>query len=156
MREGELVPGDLAGREPLQLDEVVARPRIASTTREPRQAEDDAAVVGLVPETEEPERLDLEAGLFADFAPQRFQRLLALLEKAAGQIPTAAPRLEAAAAEQHASLVVEEYRLRSRHGARVGDEAAGGAGEPRSVAGERRGAAGTILPGVERTHDPTI
>lgn len=156
MGERELVPGDVVSREPLQLDEIVAGARIAVTACEPRQAEDDAAFVRLVPEAEKGERLDLESGLLADLASQRLERLLALLEEAAGQIPVAAPRLEATAAEQYAPVVVEEHGLRAGHGARVRDEAACGALEARSIAGEHGGAAGAILPAVEHTHDPTI
>src|SRR5712691_180456 len=156
MGERELVPGDVVSREPLQLDEIVAGARIAVTVREPRQAEHDAAVVRFVPEPEKAEGLDLESGLLADLASQRIERLLALVEEAAGQIPIAAPRLEAPAAEQHAPVVVKEHSLRAGHGACVGDEAARGALEARSVAGERGGAAGAILPAIDCTHDRTI
>jgi hypothetical protein len=69
VREGQLRrAGELVGSEPAQLDEVVARPRLAPPSSCPGEAEYDPAVVRLEPEAEKLDRLDLERRLFPDFA----------------------------------------------------------------------------------------
>ena len=107
--------------EPLDLDEVVGRPCLSARPCRPRETEDDTAVVGLEPVTEELLWLDLERRLLAHFAPEAVERVLVLVQEAAGEIPPAFPGIAFPASEQHASPLVEAHGLRSRHGVRVGD-----------------------------------
>jgi hypothetical protein len=120
--------------------------------RGPRQAEHDPAVVGLEPEAEEIDRLDLESCLFTNLPTQAVERMLVLVEKPAGQIPEAFPGIEGATPQEHATLLVEADRLCAGNGVRVTDVAAGPAlgtvlDLVDSLAADR-----TEAPGVERTH----
>ncbi len=125
MREGELVgSGQLMRLEPVHLDEVVAGPRLARRASRPREAEHDPPVVRLDPVAEELGRLDLERGLLADLSTQRIERMLVLVQEAAGKIPEARSRVERTTAEQHAPTGVEANRLRAGHGVRVAHVAA--------------------------------
>src|SRR5437773_11315109 len=89
--EGELLGRrKLVVREPPQLDEVVAGALLApGRPREPGEAEHGAARVVLGPHAEELERLDLQACLLAQLAAKRVERILALVEEAAGNVPQA-------------------------------------------------------------------
>jgi Cyclic nucleotide-binding domain len=153
MREGELVwPGQVFRPEPLQLDEVVTGACVAPRGCRPRKTEDDAAVVGLEPVTEEPGGLDLERGLLADLATQRVERVLVLVEKAAREIPEAGPGILCSPTEQHAPALVEADRLRARYGVRIGDEPASGALRAVCRPVDSLAADGTEPPAVESAH----
>jgi hypothetical protein len=153
VREGEVVGRrQVFGLEPLQLHEVVTGTRVAARAGRPRETEDDAAVVRLEPVSEKPGRLDLERGLLADLAPQRIERMLVLVEKAARKIPETGPGILPPPAEQHAPVLVETDRLRAGHRVRVGDETA--RGTLRAIRGpvDSLAADGTERPAVENTH----
>src|SRR5205085_7188377 len=152
----ELVPRELVLGKPSQLGEVVGRTRYAARACNPRQAQNGPAVVRLVPEPEEAQRLDLEARFLTDLPPQSCERLFALVEEAAGQVPVAGVRLEPATAEQDSVVVVEHDRFRARHRIRIRDETARGALETPCVTGERRCAARAILPIIKQAHERTI
>ena len=64
--------------------------------------------VRLHPDAEELDRLDLEAGLLAQLAAERVERVLVLLEEAAGNVPAGRARVVAAASEQHAAVALDE------------------------------------------------
>jgi len=153
VRKGEFVrPGKLVRLEPAQLDQIVTGTRLTRGPCGPREAQHDAAVVGLEPEPEEVERLDLERRLLAGLAPQRVERMLVLVEEAAGEVPEARPRIEGATAEQHPPASVEAHCLCSRNRVRIPDVAARAALGAvlyllDSLAAER-----TEAPAVERTH----
>ena len=120
MREGERRSvGKLVGIEPAQLGEVVAGPRLAAHRRRPGKAEHDAAVVGLEPEAEKGESLELEGGLLPDLSPERVKRMLVLVEEAAREIPQPCARIESSSAEQDATPVVEADGLGARDRVRV-------------------------------------
>src|SRR6266700_4435832 len=93
--------------EPAQLDEIVTRPRLPGGMDRPRQAEHDPSVVGLEPEPEEVDRLDVEGGLLPDLPVEGVERMLVLVEKTAGQVPQALARIERAAPQQHSAALVE-------------------------------------------------
>src|SRR2546428_12271834 len=120
--------------------------------RRPREAEHDPAVVGLEPEAEEIDRLDLESCLLTNLPPQAVERMLVLVEKPAWQIPETLPGIDGAKTQKHATLLVEADRLCAGNGGRVTDVAAGRAlgtvlDLVDSLAADR-----TEAPVVERTH----
>jgi hypothetical protein len=144
----------LVRSEPAQLDEVVARPGIAASSSRPGEAEDDPAVVRLEPEAEKIDRLDLERCLFPDFAPQRVERMLVLLQEAAGQVPEPFAGIEGPATEQNATVLVEAHGLRARDRVRVGDIAAGSALHAVGELLDSLAADGAETPTVECAHGP--
>ncbi len=153
MSEGKVRgAGELVGREPMQLYEVVPRAAHAGCTRGPGEAEDDAAVVGLEPEAEEVEGLDLQRGLLADFASQPVERMLVLVQEAAREIPAPLGGIECAAPEEHASVLVEADRLGAGHGVRVSDVAAHSALRASLDLLDSLAADGTEAPPVQDTH----
>src|SRR6266436_5523886 len=85
--------------EPAQLDEIVTGTGIPVDVGRPCQAEHDPPVVGLEPEPEEVDRLDLEGSLLADLPLERVERMLVLVQKSAGQVPQTLARIERATAE---------------------------------------------------------
>src|SRR5438105_12771761 len=97
--ERELVrSGELVGLEPGELADVVGRLRLAADhacrpVEVERRLRGRVAAVAVHPDSEELERLDLEAGLLPQLAAQAVQRVLALLEEAAGNVPAALDRL---------------------------------------------------------------
>jgi hypothetical protein len=154
VRERELRRGrQLLRPEPTQLDEVVAGPRLSSRSRRPGQAEHYPAVVGLEPEPQKLEGLDLERRFFANLSTESVERMLVLVEKAPGKVPETLPRIEGPAPEQDASALVKADRFRAWHRVRVGDVPAGAAFGAvfdllDSLAADR-----TEAPIVERTHE---
>jgi hypothetical protein len=153
VRERELVgTRQLVWSEPAELDEIVAGTRIAAHARGPRETENDATVVGLEPEAEKGGRFELELGLFAHLASKRVERMLVLVEEAAGKIPKTGGRIDGAPSEQHAPPPVEADRLRSGDGVRVRDEAAARANDAIVGALDSLGAHGTEPPAVESAH----
>jgi hypothetical protein len=153
MREGELRgQGQLVRLEPAQLDEIVTRPGLAACLRRPREAEHDPAVVGLEPEPEEIDRLDLESRLFTNLPPQTVERMLVLVKKPAREIPETFPGVEGATPQEDTTLLVEADRLCSGYGVRVTDVAAGRAFGTVFDLVDSLAAGRTEAPGVERTH----
>jgi Cyclic nucleotide-binding domain len=154
VREGELRRArKLVRLEPAQLDKVVARSWFTAPVRRPREAEHDPSVVGLEPEPEKVDRLDLERSLFTDLAPQAVERMLVLVEKPARQIPETFSGVERAASEQHAAALVEADRLRSRHRVRVSHKTAGAALGAIFDLLDSLAANGTEPPPVQSTHE---
>jgi hypothetical protein len=100
--------------------------------------------------------LDRQPGLLLDLPVQRSERVLCLVQETAGQIPTPDVRLERAPAEQHAAVLINDHGLRAGNRIAVREETAGRAIDPVARERERRGAAGAILPVVEKSHDLTI
>lgn len=143
---------ELVALEPAQLDEVVSWLRIAGRACRPSEAEHGAAVVRLEPDAQELDRLDLERRLLPHFAPKSVDGMFVLVEEASREIPAAGAGIEGAAAEQHASLLVEADRLGAGNGVRVADEAA------RTALGavidllDSLAANGTEAPVVQSTH----
>jgi hypothetical protein len=144
----------LVRTEPAELDEIVARPGLAAPTSDPGEAEDDPAVVRLEPEAEEVERLDLERGLLSNFPPQRVQRMLVLVQEPAGQVPKPLARIEGAAPEEDAAVLVEADGLGARDRVRIGDVAAGPALNPVVELLDSLAADGAEAPTVECAHGP--
>ena len=110
MPERELVVRrQLVRREPGQLRDVVGRTlRAAGDARVPGQAEHDPVLVRLHPDADEALRLDLEPGLLAQLAHDGVERMLVLLEEAAGQVPEADARVEGPPYEQQAAVALDE------------------------------------------------
>jgi Cyclic nucleotide-binding domain len=155
VRERELRRArELVRTEPAQLGEVIARPGLAAPSSRPGEAEDDPAVVRLEPETEKLDRLDLERRLLPDFAPQRVEGVLVLVQEAAGQVPEPLAGIEGAAPEQDATELVEAHCLGARDRVRVGDIAAGSAFHPVVELLDSLAADGTEAPTVECAHGP--
>jgi hypothetical protein len=153
VREGEFRGRrELIRLEPAQLDEIVTGPSLAAPMRRPCEAEHDPTVVGLEPEAEEIDRLDLESCLFTNLPPQAVERMLVLMEKPAGQIPETFPGIERAKPQEHATLLVKADRFCAGSRVRITDVATGRAlgtvlDLVDSLAADR-----TEAPGVERTH----
>src|SRR5207247_591324 len=108
--------------------------------------------VRLHPRAEKVDRLRLEPRLLAQLAAEAVERVLALFEEAAREVPEPGRRIVRAPAEQHAPVFLDQ-RLRARHRVRPRLEAARDAGEVPVRSGQRPGAAGAEAPAVERTHD---
>ena len=70
-------------------------------------------------------RLDLEARLLEQLAAQRVERVLALPEEAAREVPHPRIGLPRPSGQQDSALVVDAERARRRRGVRVRDVAAG-------------------------------
>jgi cyclic nucleotide-binding protein len=147
-----LCRGQLLGREPAQLDEVVRRTSVAVGARRPRQAEHDAPVIGLEPVAEKLERVELEARLLTHFAPETVERRLALVQETARKIPQTLARIEGAPPEQHAPPRIETHGFDSGNGVRVPDEATRWALHATRVLVDSLAADGTEAPPVQSTH----
>ena len=85
--------GQLVGREPAQLVDVVCRRGLAAgDARRPVEVQGRlgrrVAAVAVHPDPEEVERLDVETRLLAKLAAEAVERMLALLEEAARECPT--------------------------------------------------------------------
>jgi Cyclic nucleotide-binding domain len=153
VREGELRgAGELVSGEPVQLDEIVAWTGLAGHACRPREAQDDATVVGLEPEAEKGRRFELERGLLVYLTPQRVERMLVLVEKAAREIPEARARIDPAPSQEHASLRVEADGLGGGNGVRVPDEPAARANDAVVGALDSLGTHGAEPPAVESAH----
>jgi hypothetical protein len=153
MREGELRRRrQLVPLEPAHLHEVVARAGLPDGACRPREAEDDPTVVRLEPVPEEVEHLDLERGLLADLAPQRVERVLVLVQEAAGEIPQPLAGVQRAPPEQHAAVLVQAHRLCPRHRVRVRDVTATSALRAVLDLLDSLAADGTEAPVVECSH----
>jgi hypothetical protein len=142
----------LVGREPAQLDEVVARLPVAVGPRRPGETENDPAVVRLEPVSEKLLGLDLERRLFQDLAPQRVEGKLVLVQKAARQVPEPRCGILRAPPEQHTPRCVEADRFDTGNRVRVADVAARPALHPFTEVVDSLGADGTEAPPVESTH----
>ena len=111
--EDEVLPrkrhgGQLVRPEPPQLGDVVGGDRLAVAVHEPRDGEHVAAGVWLDVDAEQPDRLDLEARLLQELAAQPVGGALRLVQEAAWEIPEAAPRLSAAASQEHPAVAFED------------------------------------------------
>src|SRR5579864_3954281 len=100
MREGHL-DGQLVRAEPRELLDVVGRNRLPLAAHEPAHPEHEVRVVGLEMRAEPFDRLDLDSRLLAELTLEPFDRLLALLEKPAGDVPVPSSRLDPAPREEH-------------------------------------------------------
>src|SRR6266576_7077455 len=134
--------------EPAQLDEIVTRTGVPADIGRPCEAEHDPPVVGLEPEPEEVDRLDLEGGLLANLPPKGVERMLVLVQKSAGQVPQTLARIERATPEQHSAAFVEADRLGAGNGVRITDVTAGRAFGPVLDLLDSLAAARTEAPGV--------
>jgi len=153
VREGELRRfGKLVRLEPTELGQVVARTGLTGGASGPRQAEDDSAAVGLEPEAEEFERLDLERRLLANLAPQPVHRMLVLVQEAPGKVPAPRSWLDGPPPEQYAAPPVETHGLRAGNGVRVPDVAASRALGAVLNLLDSLAANGTEAPVVQGTH----
>ena len=101
-------------------------------------------------------RLDLQAGLLEQLAPEGVERVLVLPEEAAGEIPHAGVRLPAPAGEQDAAVVVHAEGARGRRGVRVGDIAARRALGATVVRLDPGAAARAVPPVVEEPHRQAV
>ena len=95
-----------------------------------------------------------EPGLLEQLAPEPVERVLVLLEVAAGDVPEPTVGLDGPPAEQNPALAVLDERAHARRRVGVADEAARGALDPSRGGGavELGCAAGTEPPGVEDRH----
>ncbi len=153
MRERELGRArELIRLEPSELREIVTGARLSSGAGGPGEAEHDASVVGLEPEPEELEWLDLEARLLPNLPTERIERVLVLVQEPARQIPEAGAGIERAPPEQDSPTPVEADALRPRHGVAVTDEATGTALGAVLDLLDSLAADGTEAPAVESTH----
>ena len=139
--------------EPAHFNEVVPGTGLPTSAGAPRQAEHDPAVVGLQPVTEEVAGLDLQHRLFPHLAPQPVQRVLALVQEPAREIPHPCARIPRTAAEQDAAVLVEANGLGRRHGVRVTDVAARPALGAVIDLLDSLAAHGTEAPTVESAHE---
>src|ERR687895_2924917 len=128
MEREPILVGEVLGSEPSQLGHVVGRfRRTGQDAGRPVQVEGRRGVrlvrVAIQPDTHELERLALETGLLHELAAKRIEWMLALLEKASGQVPTPLERLVPTTRQQDAAMLVDAEgaccRLRTRvvHGA---------------------------------------
>jgi len=153
VREGELGRRrEVARLEPAELDQVVAGAWLARRPGGPGQAQDDAAVVRLQPESQEVDRLDLERRLLAQLAAERVQWVLVFVEEPSGQVPPAGTGIECTSAEQNAAALVEAHRLGTGDRVRIADEAARAAFGAVLILLDSLAADGTETPAVEGTH----
>jgi hypothetical protein len=119
----------LVGREPADLRDVVCRDRISFGPRGPVQVQRVLATavfsVAVHPDADEAFGLDVETRLLAELAPDRVERVLALVHEAAGEVPPVfVGRVGAAREQQPARLVAHEGGRRHAR-VRVDDVAAG-------------------------------
>ena len=151
-----VVRRQLVRREPGQLRAIVGRPlRPPGDTRVPGQAEHNPVLVWLHPDADEAPRLDLEPGLLAQLANEGVERMLVLLEEAAGEVPEADARVEGPPPEQQAAVALDE-RLDGGRRVCPDDVPAGGA---RNVVAAMLGldtAARAEQPTVEDAHGATV
>src|SRR5439155_11448547 len=104
------------------------------------------------PDPEQAARLDPEAGLLLKLTPQRLERLLSLVDEAAGQVPESLRGLMCAAGQQDAPLGIDADRARSGDRVRIRGEPADRAVGATGARADRRAAARAEAPFVERTH----
>ena len=122
----------------------------------PGEAEDSPPLIpGLHPDADELPWLDVEPGLLLQLPDERVERMLVLLEEAAGQIPEPGARLVRAAAEQQPPFPLDE-RLHSRRGVRPDDVTARGTGDVVASMLALGAAAWTEPPAVEDAHGATV
>ena len=109
----------LVGREPADFTDVVRGLRLSGDdARRPVEVQRRRRVrlrpVAVDPDSDELFGLDLEARLLADLPADRVERVLALLEEPAGEIPVALERLAGAAREEDPAPAVDAERARGR------------------------------------------
>src|SRR5215216_6593498 len=97
MPEGELVLGDLVGGKPAELGDVVRGLGISfddagRPVEVERRCGGAVASVAVHPDPDQVEGLDLDPRLLLQLAPSAVERVLALVEKAAGEVPAALVR----------------------------------------------------------------
>ena len=158
-REGNLLVGrKVVDGEPAELGDVVRGSRLAGDDArvpvevERRRVRVLGAAVAVGPRAREPERLDLDAGLLAQLAPQPVEWLFIHFQEAAGKIPLPRLGLELAPCEQNPAAFVGHERAHGGLGTCVGGEAALAACCGPAVVLERRGAARTVLPADDTHH----
>src|SRR5262249_19697129 len=108
--------------------------------------------VAVEPGAEESRRLDLEPGLLAQFAAQRVDGMLGLVEKAAGHVPRAAVGIAGATDEQQPPFRIDEQRTHGRLRVRVRDQAGGRALDALVRVFELRRAPWAVPPAVDSAH----
>ena len=104
---------------------------------------------------EELGRLDLEAGFLAQLAPERVERMLELLDEAAGEVPEAGTGIVSPAPEQDAAVALDQ-RLRAGNRVRIDRRAALLALGPALLVPERPGAERAEAPAIEDPHRATV
>ena len=112
--------------------------------------------VGGHPDADESRGARDEARLLEQLATEPVERMLALLEEAAGTIPLPDERLDRAAGEEQPALCVLDERAHARRGVRVVRRATAGAVQMRLLRLEVRGAPRTEGPAVEERHLATV
>src|SRR5207247_7858190 len=98
---------------------------------------------------EEAAGVEVDAGLLLDLAAEAVERMFALCEESADEIPPSSPRVESAPGEEHAALVVLGERTRRDGRVRVQEEPARCAIDDIGAAGKLTAAPPTPLPPVE-------
>src|SRR5581483_7246502 len=94
--------------EPAQLVDIVRGRRLAVAADEPGEPEHEVVLVRLEVRAAELDRLDLDSGLLAELPLEPVDRVLALLEEAAGDVPVPLPRLALPSGEEHPALALEQ------------------------------------------------
>src|SRR5262249_48331950 len=154
-RERHLL-GERLGPEPCQLLDVVVRDGLTVTPYEPAQREYVARAVRVDVRPQPLEGLDLEPGLLAELPPEARQRLLALLQEAAGQVPHPLWRLVLAPADQDAAVADEQPLHGGRRVRPVARAAAGAVAVAAFAWFELVAAARAEPPAVEDAHDSRL
>src|SRR4029450_4152864 len=102
----------LPAREPLELGDVIRRPRLAGAdASRPVQVQRRRGIlvvaVAVDPDSDQLERLDLHSRLLAQLSPQSVERLLAFFEKSTRQIPFSRVRIVCSPGEQETACAVD-------------------------------------------------
>jgi hypothetical protein len=147
----------LVTREPAELGDVVGRMLISPyDPRPPHEVQDDpssAAFAVRHHERAEPlGRLDPQAGFLDELAAQGIDRVLVLVEEAAGEVPHARVRLPGSAGEQYPPGLVGAERAGSGRRIRPRDVAARRTRNPILRRHDGRGAPGAVPPLVQESH----
>src|ERR671925_1013434 len=149
----------LVGREEAKLEDVVGR--LGRTVADPRAPVEvqrgDLAVARAVPVHEDPDELGLaeaDPRFLAELAVQRVDRVPALLDEPAGEIPLAGARLGGAPAEHNSAVVVDDESRSSRLRIRVRHEATLPALDLHAVRANPGAAPRTVPPGLQVAHGP--
>ncbi len=141
----------------MQLGDVVGCAQLAVVhASEPEQVQGRAAAVVTGPSAEEATEVDFDAGLLSHFASDTLDRILALHEKTADDVPQTAEGLVRAAREQHTAVIVLGQCARSDRRVRVEVEAARPALDDPVAARKLMTAPRTERPSVEHRHARTL
>jgi hypothetical protein len=159
--ERKLVGRNVVRAEPPELGDVVGR--LGCPFTQTRRVVDvqrrDVAAPVLVAIHPDPEQLlvgEADPRFLPELAPDTVEWMLALLEKAAREIPLAGRRIVGALAEENPAFLVDDEGRGSWCGVGKRDEPALRTLEPAVLRLDRRGAHGAVLPVVELAHAATI